>query len=123
MKKLYSDDELISSAEEVGQISDGYHTFDELYEHRCTLFAALMQQLSHLSWFSFKHHDGEEWEGWFICGISLPTGDVSYHLPSEMLEVVACTGAEQLEFGKEWDGHTSDDVIKRIQEYIVTPGS
>lgn len=26
---------------EGGDISDGYHTFDELYEHRCLLFIRL----------------------------------------------------------------------------------
>ena len=25
-----------------GAISDGYHTFNKLYEHRCVLFAALV---------------------------------------------------------------------------------
>lgn len=29
-----------------GQLSDGYHSFDELYEHRLVLFIALCNQLA-----------------------------------------------------------------------------
>ena len=43
---------------ETGKISDGYHTFDELYAHRCTLFSAVMKSNKHLSWKSFFHDDG-----------------------------------------------------------------
>jgi len=104
---------------DTGQISDGYHTFDELYEHRCTLFAALMMSNKHLSWVSTKHHDGEEWEGWFIAGMELPTGDVTYHLPIKMWSLVCDAGIPVREKGKEWDGHTADHVVQRIQEWIL----
>ena len=103
-----------------GEISDGYHTFDELYDHRCTLFLALMASNPSLSWISSKHHDKSEWEGWFIAGMELPTGDVTYHLPNSMMGAAINTGCKVMEFGKEWDGHTAADVIKRMKEWVQT---
>ena len=47
-----------------GEVSDGYHTFNELYEHRHALFLALMKAYPQWSWYSGKHHDGSEWQGW-----------------------------------------------------------
>lgn len=32
------------------QVSDGYHTFGELYAHRCILFAALCHAHEPLAW-------------------------------------------------------------------------
>jgi hypothetical protein len=101
-----------------GEVSDGHHTFDELYEHRCTLFLALMKAAPGLAWFSDRHHDDSQWEGWFIAGMCLPTGDVSYHLPSSMWTLAFQTGAKLLDKGHEWDGHTSADVVKRIQAWV-----
>ena len=100
-----------------GNTSDGYHTFNELYEHRTALFAALMNCNNHYAWKSKKHSDGSEWEGWFICGMTLPTGDISYHLPNNMWEYCKC---DTLERGLEWDGHTANDVVTRLKNWALT---
>lgn len=102
-------------ASELGKISDGYHTFNELYQHRCVLFACLMKSHPELSWKSKKHSDGSEWDGWFIAGMRLPTGDVTYHLPADMWELLGSIDA--LEAGVAWDGHTSADVVARLTEF------
>jgi hypothetical protein len=102
-----------------GEVSDGYHTFDELYEHRCTLFLALMQAHPDRSWVSTKHNDGSKWDGWFVAGMRLPTGDVTYHLPAGMWSLACDTGATCMERGHPWDGHTSADVVKRVQAWIA----
>lgn len=100
-----------------GEISDGYHTFDELYEHRCSLFLMLMKAYSGRSWFSRKHEDGAEWDSWFIAGICGPTGDISYHLPIKMWDLAIKTDALKLERGAKWDGHTPAQVVERLQEW------
>lgn len=99
----------------VGELSDGYHTFDELYEHRCSLFAVLMSKDPSISWFSKTHDDNSVWDGWFICGMKLSTGDVTYHLPDSMWDMVVNTGAKELDKAPPWDGHTSSDVVARLQ--------
>ena len=104
-----------------GEVSDGHHTFDELYEHRCTLFIALMKAHSSLSWISSRHDDGSEWDGWFIAGIKAPTGDVTYHLPVAMWSLACDTGAAILDYGMRWDGHTAADVVKRIKAWVELP--
>lgn len=101
----------------VGEVSDGYHTFNELYEHRHALMLALMSQLPDKSWFSSKHDDGTEMKGWFIAGIVLPSGTITYHMPNRLLQSAACTGAKKMAKGLKWDGHPPDHVISRLKTF------
>lgn len=104
---------------------DGYHTFDELYDHRITLFIALCKHMHDLYalenpkkyklWRSRQHSDGSVWDGWFIVGIGTDPGkQITYHLPLDRWEET--DSIEELEKAPEWDGHTSDDVIKRLKQ-------
>jgi hypothetical protein len=47
----------------VGKVSDGFHIFDDLFEHRTTLFIKLMNSYPELSWKSRLHDDGTMFEG------------------------------------------------------------
>jgi hypothetical protein len=107
------DTEIHLSAATVGSISDGYHAFDELYDHRCLLFAVLIQQMG--GWKSRKHHDGSQWQGWFVAGVDLGGEQVTYHLPDSMWSL--CPG-RILEQAPEWDGHSSKDVIERLKRWL-----
>lgn len=97
---------------DMGEVSDGYHTFNELYAHRVRLFGSLMHAYAGFAWWSRKHSDGEELEGWVIAGITTPEGEVTYHLPAEEIEYLP--EGKEIELGKEWDGHTSSDVLDRL---------
>lgn len=103
-----------------GEISDGYHTFDELYEHRHALFLAFMASHPAASWISRKHADGSSLGGWFIAGMVLPWGgaEISYHLPDKMWDLAKKTGARVFETGLPWDGHTPSDVVKRLHDWV-----
>ena len=99
----------------VEQVSDGYHTFAELYEHRVALFLALAQALG-TGWRSLLHADGTSFEGWFIAGLSLPVvGEITYHLPIAMWKqsgfIHTCEKAPS------WDGHTPNNVVERLLLY------
>ena len=102
-----------------GETSDGYHTFNELYEHRHALFLNLMSGIGYETWISKLHHDGTGIEGWFIAGIDLPTGTISYHLPERLWDAATFTGATVMERAPEWDGHTSDDVVSRLYKMVA----
>jgi hypothetical protein len=102
----------------VGEVFDGYHTFNELYEHRNTLMLSLMKAHPEISWISAKTCTGEDLGDWFLAGMRLPTGDTSYHLPMSMWVLACRTQAKHLEFAPVWDGHTSKDVVDRLQNYI-----
>ena len=46
---------LISELEDKSNISDGSHTFGELYHHRAILFAVICNTYKENSWKSWKH--------------------------------------------------------------------
>jgi hypothetical protein len=94
---------------DVGETSDGYHTFNELYEHRHTLFIALCAVYP--SWKSRLHADGGALPGWFIAGITTPEGEATYHLPDRLWGTLK---AKELSHAPKWDGHTSNEVLVRI---------
>jgi len=102
----------IASSEVTGETSDGYHTFNELYEHRHALFIALLKAHPEKAWKSKKHRDGIMFDGWFIAGLETPDGQVTYHMPLHLWDDVE---AEVIHVAPEWDGHTSNDVISRIK--------
>lgn len=99
-------------------ISDGYHTFGELYDHRIQLFITMCNYLGTFTnkdvWKSKKHHDGTSWNGWFIAGINHEKGEqISYHLPIDRFYDLH---VPELEKAPEWDGHTSNDVLERLKK-------
>lgn len=110
----------ITAYDDMGKVSDGYHTFDELYKHRILLFIALMKSHPDVSWWSEKHSDGTSWDGWIIAGMHLPTGDITYHLN----EIYApyLDGIQHLEKAPAWDGHTPNDVLSRLGALIYSGG-
>lgn len=115
MKKLKLD--LKSIVNEVS-ISDGYHTFDELYDHRITLYIALCKQIyyehKYRVWRSQIHSDGSKYDGWFILGIGEEKGkQITYHIPNERWDET--NFAADLDKAPEFDGHTSQDVLQRIK--------
>lgn len=102
-----------------GRISDGYHTFDELYDHRITLYIALCRHLYMTKnpvavWRTKVHSDLSVWDGWFILGIGFePRNQITYHLPNDRWDETDF--AIDLERAPDWDGHTSSDVLERIK--------
>lgn len=121
----------------VGETSDGYHTFNELYEFRMLYNAALFnewgrQKVINPKWVSednqpvdlpkydvhksWKHHDGELCfgGGWFIVVAVLPTGQISNHYEAKDWDLfdIPVLGKAKYEF----DGHTPKDVADRLRQ-------
>lgn len=96
-----------------GTLSDGYHTFNELYEQRMYLFATIVNQNKDKSWKSFKHEDGKLcFDGdWFVVGIDTPKGSYTYHYENKYWNLFDC---QELEVAKHWDGHTDKDVSRLL---------
>lgn len=102
---------------------DSYHTFKELYEHRSTLFIVLCKQINKLSyiqqvygdiWRSKLHSDGTSFDNFFIFGIGKEKDkQITYHLPLSKWEETDF--AETLNKAPEFDGHTNDDILKRLK--------
>ena len=123
-------------------ISDGYHTFGELYEHRHALFLCLLKLNSYSDheppWFDAywtrKHHpdndpmfDLEGMPG-ILVGIELPAteteqerarGYVEYHLPARFIPVLENIGVRETPHASYYDGSNSPDAcLTRMQEWI-----
>ena len=101
-----------------GEISDGYHTFNELYYYRMLYNAAFFNLLpKHLVHKSRRHHDGEECfgGGWFIVMAQLPTGQISNHYELKDWDLFQVPEQEKAD---EWDGHTPKEAAERIFRYL-----
>ena len=113
----------LSSAQEKGYIkipetgiddvSDGYHTFRQLYYQRMMLFATIVKQNKEKAWKSLRHEDGELCfgGGWFIVGIDTPEGSYTYHYEDNFYSMFDC---EELERARHWDGHTEKDITRLL---------
>lgn len=95
-----------------GEISDGYHTFNELYHHRAVLFSIICNQNNKIAWKSPKHSDGTMYEGMFIVGINTPFGQATYHY--DINPYWNYFDVPMLEKAPEWDGHTPKEAIDRL---------
>jgi hypothetical protein len=106
---------------ETAELSDGYHTFKELYDHRHALFVSLMQaSKTGAKWRSRLHADGTSLKGWFIAGIKLESKQISYHLPDVYWQYLESNHIRTLSRAPEWDWHTSREVPGRLLNFYVS---
>ena len=120
------DDELCKS----GEASDGYHTFNELYDYRMLYNAAFFNKLACYdnqaggSWKveydvhkSKKHSDGEDCfgGGWFIVMAELPAGQISNHYEMKYWDLFKIPEKEKANV---WDGHTPKEAADRLREFL-----
>lgn len=106
---------------DTNNISDGFHTFGELYQHRFWLWINLASFYQDYTdafvWRSEYHSDGSKYEGWFVLGMGDESANagtqITYHLPMELWD--RCAFAETLDRCPAFDGHTYLDVIERLK--------
>ena len=105
---------------DIGEISDGFHTFNSLYEQRMILFATLVKAYKDRSWKSYRHEDGEYCfgGGWFVVGIDTPEGSYTYHYENKYWGMFDCI---DLPRAKHWDGHTEVDAETRLMSLEPEP--
>ena len=96
----------------IGELSDGYHTFNELYHHRAILFSVVCNLFPDKAWKSKLHDTGDMYEGMFIVGIETPTGQATYHYDIDPYWDIF--KVKELEKAPKWDGHTPSEAIERI---------
>ncbi len=117
---------IINGGFDTDKISDGFHTFEELYAHRIELFITLCKSLMTIQdltppnpsrpkiWKSKNHSDGTSHEGWFIMGIGITQGrQITYHLPMSKWEQTSFV--LELDKAPEWDGHNSHEALQRLK--------
>jgi len=109
----------VAGVAEIDDLSDGFHTFRQLYYQRMMLFATIVKQNKDKAWKSLRHEDGELCfgGGWFIVGIDTPEGSYTYHYENKYFDLFDC---EILDYGKHWDGHTEKDVSRLLSLQFAT---
>lgn len=102
----------------IGDLSDGYHTFNELYHHRAILFSVICNMFPERAWKSKLHDTGDMFDGMFIVGINTLDGQATYHYDIDpywdMFKV------RELDRAPAWDGHTPEEAINRIATLHMT---
>ena len=108
--------------EDKGNISDGYHTFNELYEYRLLYNASMFNELAKQGLYdvhkSKRHSDGTipfGDENWFIVQAELPTGQISNHYEMKDWDLFQVPIKEK---ANQYDGHTPQDVAKRLRDFL-----
>lgn len=97
-----------------GKLSDGYHTLDELYDHRRLLFLAWVLSdgnPGHAYWVA------QHYPGWDLVVTHVRGQQISYHVPICYRDIVRGL-PEKTVSEHVWDGHTAADVAKIIREYL-----
>lgn len=96
---------------DMSKVSDGSHTFDELYYHRMILFSIICNSNKDKSWKSWKHEDGTMYDDYFIVGITTTKGDYTYHYHKDNWKYFK---VKELEFAPKWDGHQPSDITRLL---------
>ena len=110
---------------EGNDVSDGNHTFRELYDYRMaynSLWVNEIHKSGNSEKFklhkSLKHHDGELCfgGGWFIVSLELPTGKISNHYKTEFWDLFQIPESEKSIL--EYDGHTTEIALNRMMQFL-----
>lgn len=106
----------------IGEFSDGYHTFNELYDYRKAYNAAFFNELAKQGLYDVHksrfHSDGEIPFGndnWFIVMAELPTGQISNHYEMKDWNLFDIPEKEKANV---YDGHSPQDVYERLVKYL-----
>jgi hypothetical protein len=109
--------------DDIGAFSDGYHTFDELYEFRKVYNALLFNEWSKKEEYkvhkSKRHSDGEECfgGGWFVVVAELPTGQITNHYKNKDWDLFQIPEHDKALIP--YDGHTPQDALKRMKNFCL----
>lgn len=82
-------------------VSDGYHTFEQLYDDRASFMYVSMLTNSNNAWISLKHNDGTMFDGMFIAGITMDNHNIIYHIDLKFFNLFSVF--DELEIAPEWD--------------------
>lgn len=111
-------------------VSDGYHTFDELYQYRLMYNAGLVNMIKYTKsryhdfhnpldkitvYKSKKHNDDQKcFDGnWFIVVIETPWGQISNHYELKDWDKFNC---KIIRKAHKYDGHTPQDCLERLNK-------
>lgn len=106
-----------SCVEMNGETSDGYHTFNELYDHRCLLYLAMCAENHKRQVYWVEDH----FPGWDLVATNAGIyGQISYHVPAKFRAITSrFQKRDNKELERLFDGHTSKDVLERLEKWLT----
>ena len=121
--EVYVNGILKQSVDTFENVSDGWHTFNELYDYRMiynALWFNAMAKTDNNKYDVHKslcHADGQLCfgGGWFVVTIELPNGQVTNHYEEKYWDMFKVPIKEK---ANEWDGHTPQEAYKRMIDFI-----
>ena len=108
------------SENDMSEVSDGYHTFGELYRFRMLYHAVACRHWIKKGYTVVRspvHSDGQPCfgGGWFVVVAVLPTGQITNHYSDEHWGTFS---GIPVALPPPYDGHTSEDVADRIERHL-----
>lgn len=104
----------ISNLKDKSDISDGSHTYGELYEDRMFLFSIICNDNQDKAWKSWLHDDGTMFNDYFIVGINTPEGSFTYHYHKDTWDNFK---VPEIPKAPAWDGHSRKDIDRLLSLY------
>ena len=104
----------ISNLKDKSDISDGSHTYGELYEDRMLLFSIICNDNQDKAWKSWLHDDGTMFDDYFIVGINTPEGSFTYHYHKDTWDNFK---VPEIPKAPAWDGHSRKDIDRLLSLY------
>ena len=124
----------------IENLTDGYHSFKELYDYRMLYNALYFNELASVNYSdynfnkpelnmetfvkynvhkSFRHNDGQLCfgGGWFIVVAVLPTGQITNHYEEKYWDLFKIPALEKSNV--KYDGHSPKDVKTRMERYAT----
>lgn len=99
-----------------GDLSDGYHTFDELYEHGCLLFLTwLVEEKTCFKGRRAVYYLPDHFDGWDLVATNIGQKQISYHVPAKYRDILEKHFVPKSDLESIWDGHTAADVARRLE--------
>lgn len=111
-------------AEKRELVSNGHHSFGELYDFRMVLTAAFFNSLSadamHKTYKSQHHHesDTEMDEGWFVTGAVLHGKPISFHYEMKLWDLFHVATTES---SPAYEPYTSAEAFERLVDFVRNP--
>jgi hypothetical protein len=104
-----------------GETSDGYHTFNELYQQRMLYNALWLNECQARGKYkvhkSLRHGDGELCfgGGWFVVVAETHVGQITNHYALEYWDHFRIP---ERDMAAEWDGHTPEQAAERMEALL-----
>ena len=110
--------ETLANGYPVGTITDGYHSFDDLYEHRNLLFLNLIVHMDYREEATAYYTEDPNMPGWILVVLETEKlGQISYHMQDgydQFLKHIPKIPWNELN----WDSRSSLEVSLRLRNNL-----